>query len=225
MISWRPLLSVCGIAIVSLLLATGAAAQFTEFDPKLDMTIDADSSIYDGKTSTIIFKGLHLSQGLISIQADEARVRNKELEDSNWQFSGNVIIDVDNGHIECESANLKFDKFKLKLAVVTGSPATYRLTQREDGAVTHAEAGHLSYRVDLGIIEFSDNAVITDGDNQFSSNFLVYNIAEQRIRADSTGAADGRVRLVYTPTNGDEETGDDRVDDTPGAADGDVENQ
>ncbi len=189
-----------------LLLPFASSAQFTELDPRVPMSIDADSTTYDGKTSTIIFKGLRLSQGLIGIQADEAHAKNRELEDSTWQFSGNVIIDVDNGHIESDTASLEFDDFKLKLAVVTGTPATFRLTREGKDDVTYAEAGHLSYYVDKKIVEFSDNAVITEGGNQFSSNFLVYNIAEQRIRADSTGAEDGKVRIIYTPTNGNDST-------------------
>ena len=47
---------------------------------------------------------------------------------------------------------------------------------------------------------------------------LVYNIAEQRIKADSTGAEDGRVRITYTPTNGVEPEGD---EDTESAGDDD----
>ena len=50
--------------------------------------------------------------------------------------------------------------------------------------------------------EFSEQATITEGGNQISSNVLVYNIAEQRIDADSSGDEDGRVRITYTPANG-----------------------
>ena len=53
--------------------------------------------------------------------------------------------------------------------------------------VTYAEAGQVDYDFDEGIVEFSDNATITEGGNQISSNFLVYNILEQRINAQSTG--------------------------------------
>ncbi|MDH3615821.1 MAG: hypothetical protein OEQ90_05040, partial [Gammaproteobacteria bacterium] len=52
------------------------------------------------------------------------------------------------------------------------------------------------------------------GGNQISSNFLVYNITEQRINAQ--GNEDGRVRIKYTPTNGaDTET--DSAADSEGA--------
>lgn len=181
-----------------------ATAQLTDLDGRLPWDIDAESTIYDGKTSTLIFKGLRLSRGSIAIEADEGRVTNKDMEDSSWQFSGNVVIDVENGHIECDSAELKFADYELRLAVVTGSPASFRLTRPGSSEATRAEAGRLSYDVVAGIIEFSENATITEGGNQISSNFLVYNIGEQRIKADSSGTEDGRVRIIYTPTNGED---------------------
>lgn len=192
------------LAIPLALLSVVAAAQNTDLDLRLPMSIDADSTAYDGKTSTIIFSGLRLSQGHIGIQADEGRAQRMELEDSSWRFSGNVVIDVENGHIESDSAILQFDEFELKVATVTGSPATFKLTRSGNDEDTYAEAGKLLYDVEKGVIEFSDAATITEGGNQISSNFLVYNIVEQRINADSTGSADDRVRITYTPTNGDE---------------------
>lgn len=187
-----------------ILLPQLASAQLTDLDGRLPWDIDAESTSYDGKTATLIFRGLRLSRGSIAIEADEGRVTNKDMEDSSWQFSGNVIIDVGNGHIECASAVLKFADYDLRLAVVTGSPASFRLTRPGSSEATVAEAGRLSYDVEAGIIEFSENATITEGGNQFSSNYLVYNIVEQRINADSSGSEDGRVRIIYTPTNGED---------------------
>ncbi len=189
------------LAILSL-LPLFATAQVTDLDLRLPWDIDADSTSYDGKTSTLIFSGLRLSRGSISIEADQGRVTNKDMEDSSWLFDGNVIIDVENGHIECESAILQFDEYELKLAVVTGSPASFIMTRPGGSDTTRAEAGRLSYDVSTGIIEFSEQVTITESGSQISSNFLVYNIAEQRISADSSGTEDGRVRIVYTPTNG-----------------------
>lgn len=187
-----------------ILLPQLASAQLTDLDGRLPWDIDAESTSYDGKTATLIFSGLRLSRGSIAIEADEGRVTNKDMEDSSWHFSGNVIIDVGNGHIECESAVLKFADYDLRLAVVTGSPALFRLTRPGSSEATVAEAGRLSYDVEAGIIEFSENATITEGGNQFSSNYLVYNIVERRINADSSGSEDGRVRIIYTPTNGED---------------------
>ncbi len=179
-----------------------AAAQVGDLDMRLPMDIDADNTTLDGKNSMIIFNGLRLTQGHVSIQADEGRAARMELEDSYWSFTGNVIIDVAGGRIVCDSAELWFDDFRLKEAVVTGGPATYDLKRAGSEETTHAEARNLRYDVDKGVIEFSGNAIIVEGGNQISSNVLVYNIAEQRINADSAGEEDGRVRITYTPANG-----------------------
>ena len=189
-------------AIWLLFLPCLAAAQMNDLDMRLPMNIDADNTTFDGKNSMIIFSGLRLTQGGVSIQADEGRATRMELEDSTWKFSGNVVIDIGAGRIECDSADLYFDDFRLRRAVVTGSPAIYDLKRPGSDGVTHGEAGRLQYDVDAGTIEFSGQATITEGGNQISSNMLVYNIAEQRIKADSSGVEDGRVRITYTPTNG-----------------------
>jgi len=199
-------------AIWLLLLPCLAAAQINDLDMRLPMDIDADNTTFDGKNSMIIFNGLRLTQGTVSIQADEGRAARMELEDSTWQFSGNVVIDIGAGRIVCDNADLYFDEFRLQRAVVTGSPAIYDLKRPGSEDITHGEAGRLQYDVRAGVIEFSGQATITEGGNQISSNMLVYNIAEQRIKADSTGAEDGRVRITYTPTNGIEKTVEEKVD-------------
>lgn len=181
-----------------------SVAQVNDLDMRLPMDIDADNTTIDGKNSMIIFSGLRLTQGQVSIQADEGRAARMELEDSSWHFTGNVIIDIGAGHIECDAADLMFDEFQLKKAIVTGSPAKYDLQRPGTDEITHAEAGRLSYDVDAGIIEFSEQATIVEGGNQISSNVLVYNIVEQRINAESSGEEDGRVRITYTPANGAE---------------------
>ena len=184
------------------LISLAASAQVTDLDLRLPWDIDAESTSFDGKTSMIVFSGLRLSQGRIAIEADEGRATNTEGEEGLWQFSGNVIIDIENGRIECDSARLTFAQYQLRQAVVTGTPATFELKRPGSDETTYAEAGRLVYDVDKGMVEFSEEATINEGGNQISSNFLVYDITQQRINADSSGSEDGRVRITYTPTNG-----------------------
>lgn len=200
----RPILLLAAL----LMLPCYASAQISDLDLRLPWDIDAESTSFDGKTSMIVFRGLRLSQGRISIDADEGRANNTEGEDGYWQFSGNVVINVDNGRIECDAAELRFAEYQLRQATVTGTPATFELKRPGSDDVTYAEAGRLSYDVVEGIIEFSDEATITEAGNQISSGFLVYNIKEQRIDAESSGSGDSRVRITYTPTNGAEIPGD-----------------
>lgn len=179
----------------------------------LPIMLDADESDYDGRNSMLMFRGLRLSQGSLGIQADQGRASQLDFEDSVWQFAGNVVIEIENGRIECDSADLKFSGHLLELATISGSPATFEMQRPGSDASTYAEAGSLKYDFEAGIIEFSDQAIITEGGNQISSNYLVYNIKEQRINAQSADEGGERVKITYTPRD----SAGDRSDDSTAA--------
>ena len=180
-----------------------------EPDLRLPITVDADSVAYDGKNSMLIYEGLKLNQGSIGIEADEGRASNLDFENSVWEFNGNVVINVENGRVECDTAHLKFSGHQLERATITGSPATFEMQRPDTDVVTYAEAGRLEYDFDAGTIEFSEQATITEGGNQISSNYLVYNIEEQRINARSAGEGEPRVKIIYTPSDPETEEDDD----------------
>jgi lipopolysaccharide transport protein LptA len=199
--------------VATLLVSPLVFAQLDEL--RLPMQLDADSTDYDGKNSMLMFRGLRLTQGTLGIAADEGRASKMDFEDSIWHFTGNVVIDVDNGHIESDSAEMEFSGYELSTATIIGSPATFRMKRPDNGQEIYAEAGKLQYDFSAGVIEFSDQATIMEGGNQISSNFLVYNIAEQRINASSGGEGNAKVRITYTPDSpGVLNTGDDS--DLPG---------
>lgn len=180
-----------------LLGALPAYAQLT--DLRLPISLDADSTDYDGKNSMLMFRGLRMTQGNIGIEADEGRASNLDFANSVWRFSGNVIIDVENGHIECDTADLQFADHQLTMATISGAPATFELTRPGSEETTYAEAGKLRYNLLEGTVEFSEDATITEGGNQISSEYLIYNILEQRINAQGSPDGDGKVRITYTP--------------------------
>jgi len=212
--SYRTALPLCAaLALVS----TTVLGQVT--DLRLPISLDADSTDYDGKNSMLMFRGLRLSQGNIGITADVGRTSELDFEDSVWEFTGNVTIDTANGHIECETANLQFSDHQLRVATITGSPATFEFRRPDGNQATYAEAGQLQYDFSSGIVEFSGQATITEGGNTISSNYLLYNIREQRINAQSSGDGDQRVKITYTPgTNG--AAGDDDATDPETVPDG-----
>ena len=190
--------TLCALLLVAAAVAAPSShAQINNL--RLPISLDADSTDYDGKNSMLLFEGLRLTQGNIGVQADRGLASKLDFEDSVWQFSGNVVIDTENGRIECETADLKFSGHQLAIASISGSPATFELQRLGSEETTYAEAGQLDYDFAAGVIEFSGDAVITEGGNQISSNYLVYNIEEQRINAQSAGEGEPRVKITYTP--------------------------
>lgn len=194
--------------LLALVLLPGFVASQTS-DLRLPITLAADSTDYDGKSSMMMFQGLRLSQGTTNIEADEGRASKIDFEDSVWHFDGNVIIDVDAGHIESESAELRFADTQLRMAIIEGSPATFELKRPDSDEITYAQAGRLKYDLDAGTVEFSDEAVITEGGNQISSSFLMYNIIEQRINAQSSGEGDEKVKITVIPESIEEQIPED----------------
>lgn len=193
-------------AVFAAALPVVASAQ--DPDLRLPISIDADFVAYDGKKSMLMWRGMKLNQGNIGIEADEGRASNLDFEDSVWEFTGNVVIDVENGRVECDSAHLKFAGHQLQRATIAGSPATFEMKRPDSDVVTHAQAGRLDYDFEAGVIEFSDQATIIEGGNQISSNYLVYNIEEQRIDARSAGEGEPRVKITYTPRESEEDGND-----------------
>lgn len=194
-------MSACVAAVAGILLAFAlpAAGQVPGADLRLPISLDAESTDYDGKNSMLLFRGLRLSQGSIGVVADVGRASNLDFEESVWQFSGNVRIDVEGGHIECDAADLEFRDHVLTLATIEGNPATFEMRRPDSEEVTYAEAEQLRYNLASGVVEFTGNARITEGGNEIASNALVYNILERRINAQSTGVGEDRVKITYTP--------------------------
>ncbi len=201
------------LVLILLLAPTCGLAQIG--DSRLPISLDADFSDYDGKSSMLTFRGLRLSQGNIGIEADEGRASKLDFEDSVWKLAGNVVITVENGRIECETADLEFTDNELRVANISGTPATFELSRSSSEDTTFAEAGLLRYDLRAGAIEFSDNAKIVEGGNQIASDYLVYNIEEQRIKAQGSGEGDGKVKITFTPRD---EDGAEAVDDPTGEA-------
>ena len=198
--------------IVFAFLSLGSLPAYAQLtDLRLPISLDADSTDYDGKNSMLMFRGLRMTQGNIGIEADEGRASNLDFANSVWRFSGNVIIDVENGHIECDTADLQFADHQLTMATISGAPATFELTRPGSEETTYAQAGKLRYNLLEGTVEFSEDATITEGGNQISSEYLIYNILEQRINAQGSPGGDGKVRITYTPKDTDT-GGDDAAD-------------
>ena len=197
---------------VALLLLMPGLAAAQASDLRLPISLDADSTNYDGKSSMLVFRGLRLSQGSIGIEADEGRATKLDFQDSVWRFKGNVVIDVDNGHIECASADLKFADHKLMVATIMGEPATFEMHRPDSDDITRGEAKRLVYNLDTQIIEFSGDAKFSESGNQIASSFIAYNIAEQRINAESSG--DEKVKITFTPqdSNTADTTADEELD-------------
>ena len=169
---------------------------------KLPITIDAESTDYEGDESILTFNKLNLSQGDISITADSGQANKLDFENSVWQFMGNVKIILSNGKINADSTYLEFKGHQIKIAKISGSSqrqATIEFQRQEKTQITLATADRIDYDFDAAMIDFSGKVSIMEDGNQISSDYLVYNLKKQTIQAQSNSQDSPKVKITYTP--------------------------
>ena len=94
------MLAATGAAPISAGAATDALPELTRpvppvltpADPTLPIELDAAFSELDRRNNRLIFRQLNITQGSLTIQADEATADPADFENSVWIFLGNVHI-------------------------------------------------------------------------------------------------------------------------------------
>jgi lipopolysaccharide transport protein LptA len=174
------------LAVAGLLAGSHlAVSQNIDYDTSLPITLDADSSEFDRRGEKLQFRGLRITQGKLGIEADLGEVDKLDFNDSEWTFTGNVVIDVDTARIYCESAELVFEDHELRAALLRGGPARFEQRNTADGAMTEGRAGVMAYDLANGVIRLSENAWLSNRANEISSARITYDLNSEKISADS----------------------------------------
>jgi len=188
---------IINIFILFLFDTTSINAQINSAE--LPINIDAESTGYLADESVLTFTKLNLSQGGISISADRGEASKLDFENSTWKFEGSIRITLENGSIESDFAHLEFEGHQIKIARIQGSPAKLLIYREDQITRTSAIANRIDYDFQKSLIDFSGNVSIQEGGNQISSEYLVYNIKDQSIQAQSDSKDNSKVKITYTP--------------------------
>ena len=192
-----------GGLIVGLLLIFQLATAAEEGEP-LPILLDAESSSFDQKNQTVLFRGLRITQGDLGISADEAEASGLDFERSEWQFSGNVQISVGSARIQASSAELVFEAHALVVAELRGDPAEFEDLSTTRDQPIRGSAKLLSYHSDDGTIRMADDARLSEGSNEFTGCNLIYDLEQEKITSGSSECGTPLVITIVPPTDGDE---------------------
>ena len=168
-----------------------------EVQKTLPIDLDADSSEFDRKRNVLLFRGLRIRQGAITIEADEATAAKLDFENTLWNFAGSVVISSAAAKAYCDRAEVLFAEHRIENAVMHGLPVRFSQKNAEDGSITQGHADVMDYDVGTGVIRMSQNAWLSDGANEVSGSTISYDLAREYIIADSD--EDGPVRMKITP--------------------------
>lgn len=131
----------------------------------------------------------------INIEADSATLHEKS---GNSTYRGNVHLRQGTLHLHGDTMTVEMQDDSIEKIVLTGSPATY--VQRPDNSDEdqHAEAGRVEYYAEDERLILLDNARIwQSGDEEFSSDRIVFNLSDNTVTAG--GGSGDRVRITLQP--------------------------
>jgi len=164
------------------------------------INLDAASTEVDGRTNTLVFTDVVISQGATRVQAEHAHATGLNFANSRWTFDGKVRIDAElQGNLRSDQATIEFRDNHIVRATVTGRPAEFEQKRTDSDQIARGHAGEIIYDLSDGTVRLSDDAWLTDGKNEISSALLVYNIREQRVQAAVSPGTDQRVHITITP--------------------------
>jgi lipopolysaccharide transport protein LptA len=184
------------LVAVSLPASMAGAAAHVE---QQNIVLDAAYSEMDLKSNTVVFHKARISQGNMSIAADQAQGSGLDFEDSHWVFRGNVKIAMEQGLLTSDEADITFAKKLLSKAVVNGKPAAFEQKLAKSGKTARGHADTIDYDVTKGIVHFSKNAWLSDGQNEIRGESLKYNVLAQNISAEALEQGSQRVHIIITP--------------------------
>jgi lipopolysaccharide transport protein LptA len=195
------------LAFLTLGALGAAAAQQPDVPEGIDLS--ADSFEYDGSTNRIRFRGFRLSQGDLSIEAEEASSTSLESEHSDYLLAGNVRFAVGAAQILSEQAEFSRRGDRLSALELRGSPATFEDRSPTRPDVAAGGANRIVYDAAGGTLSLLDDAWLRLGANEVTGCDLIYDIVAGTFRSGSTECDQPfRIRIARPPEQS-------RADDPP----------
>jgi lipopolysaccharide transport protein LptA len=184
-------------------LANAAPATLAR-DRQAPILLDAQAVSIDLKTNSALFSKIRISQGGMSITADQGQAsqqRSTDLyfQDNVWNFRGNVKITVEQGQLFSDDAQITFVNNVLSKAVVNGKPASFEQTVAKTGKLAKGHADSIDYDATKHLVRFLKNAYVSNGDHEMLGQSVKYDILAQKLIAEEAEQNSQRVHIIITP--------------------------
>jgi lipopolysaccharide export system protein LptA len=196
-------LAICAL-LISLARASAAAPVTLKHDRQATILLDSQSVSIDLKTNSAVFSKVRITQGTMSITADQGQAsqqRSADLyfENNVWNFKGNVKITMDQGQLTSDDAQITFVNSLLSKAIVNGKPAAFEQTVTKTGKLAKGRADSIDYDASKHVVRFLRDAYLNYGDNELRGQALKYDVLSQKVIAEEAEQNSQRVHITITP--------------------------
>jgi lipopolysaccharide transport protein LptA len=125
------------------------------------------------------------TRGISRIKADRAEATGPDLGSSQWVLTGNVQVFLPEGQLNADKATVQFVNKRIGSMSAAGAPARFE-HKLENGQIAHGHARVITFDMEHNDLQFLGDAWLSDGCSDISSSHISYDLATQRVRADST---------------------------------------
>ena len=133
----------------------------------------------------------------IYIEADSVEL--DDIKDTSV-YIGNVQIDQGTMRILADHVTVQHKEDRRpQLITALGNPVRYRQDVEGDKGEVHAQAQRMDYDADKDELTLIDKAVLTQANDLFSSDRIVYDRAHSQVKAGASAQGSGRVKITFTP--------------------------
>jgi lipopolysaccharide export system protein LptA len=149
------------------------------------------------------------TRGITRIKADLAEANGEDLGNSEWVLTGHVQVFMPQGRLNADKATVQFVNKRIASMSAQGAPAQFEHSvaaagqdsapgdagSRSHSAIDSARghAREIDYDMEHDLLKLNGDSWLSDGCNEINSQSIVYDIANQKVRADAAPGGDTQV--------------------------------
>jgi lipopolysaccharide transport protein LptA len=138
----------------------------------------------------------------------------RDSKDTHWVLTGHVVITLPQGRLKADRATMQIVNGRISNMTAQGGPAEFErgtdaapaagVSSGMQAALEHAHghARQIVYDLDQNELELSGDSFLTNGCYEFTSEHMLYDIANQRVQADPHDSGGVHGKWSRNGTNG-----------------------
>lgn len=134
----------------------------------------------------------------VNIEADSGEI---DQATGTTIYEGNVIITQGSMRLEAGKVTVKYEDKKLYKLTATGAPARFRQKPDETKDWVKGKGNKILYLINSEELILTGNAELKQGDDSFSSDRIVYDRVQSKLKAGAAAKGSERVKVTIQPKN------------------------
>jgi len=195
---------------------SGASVSGAELDACKEPLCYTASRLEADRTRMVLYdiNIVDTTRGITHIKADLAEATGPDLGNSDWVLTGHVQASLPQGKLRADRATVQFVNKRIASMSAQGAPAEFERSVDHsadnrppgDGASrshdqadsAHGHAREINYDLEHDLLTLKGDSWLTDGCNQINSQSIVYDIANQKVRAETMPGDEHQVHGVLS---------------------------